>query len=356
MNRINLFRTARIAEAANRNNPAKGNFFAWGKTNFETTGGVAVFAALLIACSMSVGCSSNHSKPASSNNVSPSAPAQTLASSSVPAPVMPEPKPVAKKVVRKRPATVTYVDKTYGVSFEYPRRYAIETGDAAGDLLGSSDSPMNFSLPGGTTLAVVELPETGFANTDFSSALFDVSVNNRISEEDCGRFAVPETPVLATAPVTASAASPEPVAPVQNAASDKTVAKPSDSTTVDVKSNANSSDNPTTAPENAVMAGTSSEVAPAPKVMLSDMEMRKTEAVTGEGNRQSDTKYFHAYQNGACYEFALNVTTVASQEDGEMKHVDRDKIFNRLRGILATVKVNPIEAEKEAASAPAPAK
>ena len=43
--------------------------------------------------------------------------------------------------------------------------------------------------------------------------------------------------------------------------------------------------------------------------MLGDLELRATEAVSGEGTRQSDSKYFHVYQNGACYEFALNVTT-----------------------------------------------
>ena len=46
-----------------------------------------------------------------------------------------ENKPAPKKVVHKKPATVNYTDKTYGVTFEYPRRYAIETGNAATELL-----------------------------------------------------------------------------------------------------------------------------------------------------------------------------------------------------------------------------
>jgi hypothetical protein len=86
--------------------------------------------------------------------------------------------------------------------------------------------------------------------------------------------------------------------------------------------------------------------------MLGDMELRATEAVTGEGTRQSDSKYFHVYQNGACYEFALNVTTDVSAE-GLVKHVDRDKVFNRLEQILSTVKINPITPEVTA-EAPAP--
>jgi hypothetical protein len=73
--------------------------------------------------------------------------------------------------------------------------------------------------------------------------------------------------------------------------------------------------------------------------------------VSGEGTRQSDSKYFHLYQNGACYEFALNVTTNASEE-GLVKHVDRDRVFNRLEQILTTVKINPVAQEIKAESQP----
>ena len=88
--------------------------------------------------------------------------------------------------------------------------------------------------------------------------------------------------------------------------------------------------------------------------MVGDMELRATEAVSGEGTRQSDSKYFHSFQNGACYEFALNVTTDASG-DGLVKHVDRDRVFSRLQQILATVKINPVTTPEVTADAPAPA-
>ena len=83
--------------------------------------------------------------------------------------------------------------------------------------------------------------------------------------------------------------------------------------------------------------------------MLGDLELRATEAVAGEGSRQSDSKYFHVFQNGACYEFGLNVTTVAS-DAGVTKHVDRDKVFGRLEQILSTVKID--SAASAAAAAP----
>jgi hypothetical protein len=86
--------------------------------------------------------------------------------------------------------------------------------------------------------------------------------------------------------------------------------------------------------------------------MLGDLELRATEAVSGEGSRQSDSKYFHVFQNGSCYEFALNVTTVASDQ-GVTRHVDRDKVFNRLEQILSTVKINPVATPEVTAEVPA---
>jgi hypothetical protein len=259
--------------------------------------GALLFAALLIACSLTVGCSTDKPKPVSYTNQNPAPQTPSaIANSTLPAPApQTESKPAAKKVAKKRPATVNYSDKTYGVSFEYPRKYAIETGDAATGLVATTPMPMNFVQPGGIALAAVELPETGFAQTDFSYAFFNVSVNKALTEEQCAQFAVPQT---------------APVSP------DDSKSQPG--------------------PE-------------ASKMMLGDMALLGTEAVAGEGTTQSDVKYFHAFANGACYEFALNVTTVARPTEGGMKHVDRDKVFSRLEKILATVKINPV------APVPAPA-
>ena len=267
------------------------------------------FAAVLIVCSVTVGCSSDKPKPVTATNQIP------VTQPEVPLPTTPAPaaqaaaKPAAKKVVHKKPATVTYADKNSGVSFEYPRRYAIETGEAATSLLASNPLAMNFVQPGGVALAAVELPETGFTNTDFSSAFFNVSVHKTLTVDQCTEFAVPQPKVATQVSTTDSAEV-----------------------------------SPTPSPSETQSASSS-------KVTLGDLELRATEAVTGEGARQSDSKYFHVFQNGACYEFALNVTTVAS-EDGVMKHVDRDKVFDRLEKILATVKINPVAAPEVTAEVP----
>jgi hypothetical protein len=285
----------------------------------ERKASVLVFAAVLIICSVTVGCSSEQPKPVSSNHQIPATqtPSQVQMETTPAAIAQAESKPAPKKpVVHKKPATANYTDKTYGVTFEYPRRYAIETGDAAAELLMSNPVPMNFVQPGGIALAAVELPETGLVNTDFSSAFFNVSVHKNLSADQCNEFAVPQ---------------PKPETKSESATSSNEVGKQETTAKSDAQS-ATSEAKP------------SNEMASNSKLMVGDMQLRATEAVSGEGTRQSDSKYFHVYQNGACYEFALNVTTDASAE-GLVKHVDRDKVFNRLEQILATVKINPVTPE-----------
>ena len=310
MNRINLAKAFSVTRNSMTWGKSSSSKASWSKT-IRNNSGPVVFAGILIVCSIAVGCSSDKPKPVSSNNPITQAPVpSTVATSSLLA-LTPEPaKPAPKRVVKKKPATVTYTDKTYGVSFEYPRKYAIETGDAAKDLLISSPVPMNFVQPGGVALAAVELPETGFANTDVSSAFFNVSVNNTLTADQCVQFSVPE-PKLVTprAQSTETSAQSAPAAPERQ--------------------------------------GT--------KLMLGDMELRGTEAVSGEGSRQSDSKYFHLFQNNACYEFELNVTTNASESAAGMKHVDRDRVFTRLEQILATVKVNAVSAPAPQVAASEPA-
>jgi hypothetical protein len=349
MNRINININA-------GRNIAETRSVAWGRRVWDKQGmtwgrntGAFVFAAVLIVCSLTVGCSSDKPKPASDNNPISEPQIQRPA---MPATMQAESKPVPapKKVVHKKPATVNYADKTYGVTFEYPRRYAIETGNAATEMLASNPIAMNFVQPGGVALAAVELPETGFANTDFSSAFFDVSVHKSLSADQCGEFAVPQakaSPAVSTPlePVPAQAA------PVV-AASDRKQTDPAEAQTTQSAAT-DGAGTPASTPMTTAQVA-KSDLAAAPsgqtqsepqgsKLLIGDMELRATEAVAGEGTRQNDSKYFHVFQNGACYEFALNVTTVASEE-GLTKHVDRDKVFGRLEQVLATVKISPVAA------------
>ncbi len=240
---------------------------------WEKNANALLFAALLVVCSITVGCSKDRPQPVSTNQIpttqssNPAVSTDLLPASSVPEPA----KKAPKKVARKRPSTVTYSDKTYGVSFQYPRKYALDTGDAANELIASGLVPMDFTQPGGTALAAVSLPANSFPGTDFEAGLFNVSVNKNVGAADCGKFSVPQP-------------NPKP---------------PADS-----------------------------------------------------GTQANAASSFHVFQNGACYEFALKVGTMASGTETATKHVDHDKVFSRLEKILATLKITPAAAPEVVASVP----
>ncbi len=304
MNRINLFRTRAVRTTTFRSTPVTSDSVAWGKINFDKNTSTLIFATLLIVCSVAVGCSSEKPKTESSTNQSVTTPPATPAvATPVTMPATPAlqaaAKPVHKRVVRRVPATVTYADKSSGVSFHYPRKYALETGDAANELVSSGPMPMDFVQPGGVALAAVALPESVYANSDLASAFFDVSVNKTLTAEQCSEFSVPQANPAATA-------------------------------------------------DPAVQA-----TAQLSKLMIVDMELQSAENTASQGTREETSKYYHVFENGACYEFALNVVTTGIDNQGGAKHVNRDEVFERLEKILATAKISPVTAPEVTASAPA---
>ena len=73
MNRIDLFRTKKVLSTPFRTTPfsttpATLDSVTWGKTNFDKTFSTLAFAALLIVCSVAVGCSGD--KPITTNSTS----------------------------------------------------------------------------------------------------------------------------------------------------------------------------------------------------------------------------------------------------------------------------------------------
>jgi hypothetical protein len=191
------------------------------------------------------------------------------------------PMPAAPKKVKKhRPTTATYVNGEYGVSITYPRKYGLKLGvDAQLPWPGLGPVATDFVKPGGVTLAAVELPASLYPDTDFASAFVNVSVNHAVTSEECAQFAFPQV---------------------------------------------------------------STDAASAAKAKVGALEFNEIESINGEARKQADAKYYHVFQNGACYEFALGLGTSGDETDGTTQ-VDREKIFSRLEKILATVKIKPVQ-------------
>jgi hypothetical protein len=141
----------------------------------------AICAAILMGAVLflAISCSKK-----SDNVAKISPPSQSAVSppvSSTPAAALPE-KP--KKAVKKhRSANATYVNSEYGVSFSYPRRYSLQSGDKLAPLATS------YLKSGSRMVAAVNMPGNSYPDTDFSAALLKVSVDKEMTSDECMQFA-----------------------------------------------------------------------------------------------------------------------------------------------------------------------
>jgi hypothetical protein len=268
-------------------------------------GGAATAAATAVLALMFVldfnGCSKGKDKnaqvnPTSQNNSGQNTANASSASSQPATPLENKIEAVIeKKKAIKRASTATYKNSTYGVSFRYPKTYTMLTPEKDSKESAWPDPvAMNFSGSGGETLTTLVLPGTRV------SSFFKASVNKGVSAEQCSKFATtPEVTEVATNP------------PVDA----------NDDSIVPVKTN------------------------------VLGVEFAKTESVTDK----SEARYYHHFENGACYEFALGV----ADAPGTTKPVDHLQVFDRLERILTTVKIKsepaPVAAASEPVAQPTPA-
>ena len=255
--------------------------------------GSLIATALLGVFVLESGCSKESNKTAAI-----AVPTQTVANQ-IPAPIMTTPAtpvasqlPATKKSRERKLSASTYTNPTYGVSFRYPRYDSLTEGDEANlELEALAPLEMNFVQPGGTSISVVELPRKLYAGTDFDAAFFNVSVNPKLTSEECEQFAFPETDNPQTDPVTTST------------------------------------------------------------TKVGATEFRAVEGFAGQENNQADVKFYHVFQNGSCYEFALGLETVAEGIPDEstpaVKPVNRNEVFRQLNWILSTVKIQPMAAPEK---------
>jgi hypothetical protein len=202
--------------------------------------------------------------------------------------------------VRKLPATLKYTDSDSGVSFLYPRKSMLQTGEKAEqNSMIHEQLPMNFVQAGGETLVVLELPSSSHQETDSGSSLFTVSVNKHLSGEQCDQFGLPGEPQKET----------QKSSEVQ----DKSV------------------------PE------------PVLKRSLRGVEYAELDKQT----ENAAVKYYHRFvpgslvsesgmSNSACYEFGLAVKTEPKQEKENtsvQSKVDGKDVFSKLEKILASINI-----------------
>jgi hypothetical protein len=252
--------------------------------------GCVIAISLLGMFLLESGCSKESDKTSATvtpNQVvstQPSAPLLTPPIASTPVPTQ---EPAKKKSRQRKLAASTYANPTYGVSFRYPKYGNLKEGDDANlELDGLGTVEMNFVEDGGSTVSAVELPRELYAGTDLDAAFFNVSVNSKLTAEECGQFAFPQTGHPENDPVGIS------------------------------------------------------------KTKVGTTEFETVEGFAEAENNQADVKFYHAFQNGSCYEFALGLETVGQADPDKIKPavkpVDRNEVFRQLNWILSTVKIQPI--------------
>ena len=248
-------------------------------------GALAMFAAVIVIGS----CSHSSSPVAAQQPVQPAAPVSAPVAAP-PAPAAPANVPVAAKAKakRQRAAILSYTNPEYGFSFDFPRSYPLKTATKTTGIETQppsvmADLPqMNFARPGGVTLAEVAMPGNSYPGTDFKSGFVKVSVNPGMTSEECTQFAVPD-------------------------------------------------------PEQGTNAVPQAKVG---QVKLGATEFHKVEISSAAMMKQADSKYYHVFSNGTCYEFALGVGTAGAGAT-DLKPVDRTVVFGKLEKILATAKFRP---------------
>jgi hypothetical protein len=232
-----------------------------------------VFAVALDGCSSNKGNKTNVTS--SSHTSLPSSSGPGTSAATLPD-LSNQPVTTAKKSkpVVQRLSTVGYADGTYGVSFRYPRNYTLLTPEKVKLDQSLEQVPMNFVQPGGVSLATI-----GWANGPTMS-LFNVSVNKGLNEQQCQQFAVPDA---------------------SDVAGNSPVDTDDDSLPV--------------------------------KVSLHGTDFTRVE----NGTEQNDIRYYHHFENGACYEFVMAV----EESQGNTKPVDHFALFDKMERIMATVKIKP---------------
>jgi len=270
-------------------------------------GGAATAAVTAVIALMFVLDFNGCSKEKKTTNVS-SGTQGSLGAAPAPTPaVQPVEKKVDPVIEKKKPvkhaSTATYQNAVYGITFRYPKTYTMLLPDKEVKEQAWPDPVItNFVDGNGETLTTLVLPGTR------ASSYFKVSVNKSLNEEQCSKFAT--TPWGE-----------------QDAAV-----------------------NPAEASVNPPVDANDDSIKPV-KTNVLGVEFAKTENVTDE----SEARYYHHFENGACYEFALGVADAPNTT----KPMDHLQVFDRLERIMTTVKIKttpePAVAASETGSQPKPA-
>src|SRR5579859_5941592 len=155
-----------------------------------------LFAVLVASTTLVSGCPGDGSHPAIAAH--PNA-------SSVAAPdkthdlVASHRRPAAKGAPREAFLS-TYSNPEQGISFRYPRYYALEEGELEEhSFFLKRQEDLDLEQPGATLVATVLIPEDGYPNTTFEHGSLQVLVNDSATPQVCKELLESGDPMAASA-------------------------------------------------------------------------------------------------------------------------------------------------------------
>jgi hypothetical protein len=151
----------------------------------------AVLIIILLSGLAFAGCHTTHASPHANAAVShPTPPAASSAKPSAAPSSEPGLSHPSKLPPRDSEFTV-YRNPDYGVSFRYPRNYALEEGPDSDDAtFVQQQQELTGSQPGAILVATVTIPDDAYPNTSFQSGTLEFVVNPEVTPDACRALAL----------------------------------------------------------------------------------------------------------------------------------------------------------------------
>ncbi|HET9741773.1 MAG TPA: hypothetical protein VFQ00_03395 [Terriglobales bacterium] len=273
---------------------------------------MALAASLMFALATS-GCSKKTTNTAAASQ---SVPVQSASTSMPSVPTTSEVTPVSDKKqvskksvqgpVKKVASLLLYRDDSRGLSFAYPRHSMVRAARRS-DLgtLVMQKYPMNFIEPGGTTVAVVEIPNSEQGDEDSANGFFTVRWNKDLNAEQCSQFA----------------------------------------TQVQTKQSDSDGDAPSTS--KVLVRGSDYDVFDASneQAMVKYYHRLVPEGSPEVGSQEADKSSTQAAPTSGCYEAVLAVESPGgmAQDGSASEYTDVQEQFGKLEQILTSLKIQSVQ-------------
>jgi hypothetical protein len=184
----------------------------------------------------------------------------------------------AAKIAPRDSAFSIYNNPTYGISFRYPRTYALEEPEqdeeSAENSTVETQERLAAEQPGSLLVATVLIPDDAYPRTTFAKGTLQLAVNAKVTADVCEWLADP--------------------------------------------------------PDSGSNAAAGAKV-------VQGITFHWRESVSVEAGTTYTNRNYAGFSNGTCYEFFLEISSTASDEDSSITEADVPKIIHPFEKIVTSL-------------------